>query len=285
MIRYPVDPDALVTAVDELSETWRARAKARQAAINALGRFEEASSIWSEVKSVFIKLQFNKCVFCETKLERGRHERIAFDLEHFRPKSSVETWPKAGVHPVTYGFPTGSAGAGYFWLAYDLQNYAAACKACNTNLKLNYFPVAGKRAAYPAATDLIAEQAFLCYPLGMTDADPEGLIGFDATVAIPASTDRSERARGEIIIDFFDLNRREGLQIERAMMISMFGSALRAVTDSHATAADEMLATNITSSANPHANCLRSFADLWNTDETKARAVHASCQEIVASIS
>lgn len=285
MIRYPVAPAAVADEVEKTVPGWRARAATRQAAVNALGRFSETSSIWSEVKPVFIKLQFNKCIFCETKLERGQHERIAFDLEHFRPKSSVEIWPKPGVHAVTYDFATGAAGAGYYWLCYDLENYAAACKACNTNLKLNYFPVAQLRAAYPAAMPhLLGEDPHLCYPIGTADLDPAKLIGFDATVAIPVGDTPRDRERGQVIIDFFDLNRREGLQTERATMIAMFGSALRAIANGYATAADVKLASKIGSPANPHANCLRSFEALWMSDPVKARAVHEACQEVVAEI-
>jgi len=284
MIRYDVRPDELEAAIRSEVPGWLERASLRTATLVEQCRYEERSSIWSEVKDVFMRLQHYKCIFCERKLETKKNGRIEFDLEHFRPKGSVAVWPD-GVRSVSiYDYNTGMASSeGYYWLAYDIENYAAACKACNTNLKLNFFPIAGERGL-PTTTvaELTAEKPFLCYPLGRMDEDPSDLITFTATTAIPAQPDGHGRRRGEMIIDFFDLNRRDGLHEERARMIAIFGPALRATSEGGGTAGEKALVQNIDSASQPHANCLRAFRRLWNTDRVTAEDVLDHCQILAA---
>jgi hypothetical protein len=263
---------------------WLERAGLRTATLVQQGRYEERSSIWSEVKDVFMRLQHYKCIFCERKLETRKFGRIEFDLEHFRPKSSVAVWPDGARSVSVYDYSTGSASPdGYYWLAYEIDNYAAACKACNTNLKLNFFPIASERGGPTSAVaDLAAERPFLCYPLCGLDEDPSDLITFTATTAIPAQPDGHGRRRGELMIDFFDLNRRDGLHEERARMIAIFGPALRATSAGGGTLGERTLAQNIDSPSQPHANCLRAFRRLWNSDRTAAEAVLDRCQVLAA---
>ena len=113
MIRYPITLAELEALVDAASPGWRAKAATRTAGFSAAGRYEEASSIWSQVKSAFMKLQHNKCAYCERALAAIDHGgSIEHDLEHFRPKSSVVIWPGGNE----FAFPTGAASsAGYFW--------------------------------------------------------------------------------------------------------------------------------------------------------------------------
>jgi hypothetical protein len=228
----------------------------------------------------------NKCVFCERQFENPEYGTIEFDVEHFRPKSSVEPWPDATRHPtLTYAFETGAVlASGYFWLAYDLQNYAASCKVCNTIFKLNFFPIAGTRGVTPAsATTLMIEKSFLCYPIGDIDADPESLVTFSATTAVPAASDGHDHWRGRIIIDFFGLNDREQLHRERARMIALFGGAMRAVKNGTATDDDRELIGQMHSPALPHAACVRAFKRLWATDPVTADLVYVECRKFAVS--
>ena len=286
MIRYPVTEAFLHNEIDAISGTWRTRAAARTATLVAAGRYSDGPPDWSDVKPAYMRAQHFKCVFCERKLET-RHGKIDFVVEHFRPKGSVEPWPGRGRGPSTpYPFPMGAASPlGYYWLAYEPWNYAASCKACNSSLKANFFPVAGPRLGAPATiAQLAQEQAYLCYPLGTADADPASLIRFEATTAVPAAAGGFERRRGEVIIDFFELNIRDSLHFDRAMMIVVFGGALRAIADGNATASDIALAGRITAPEYPHSNCLRSFNAAWQADPATGRRIYEKCQQIVADM-
>jgi hypothetical protein len=237
------------------------------------------------VKPAYILLQQNKCVFCERQLESPEYGRIEFDLEHFRPKSSVAAWPTAAPHAPSFSFPTGAAGTGYYWLAYDPQNYAASCKTCNSPLKANFFPVAGRRGAAGRTIDkLSAEKPFLCYPLGDLDEDPEKLVTFMATTAVPAARAGHRRRRGEVIIEFFQLNRRDMLHRERARLISILGTSLRALADGSGDDMDRTVVTNMQAAGVPHAGCLRAFDRLWRIDQTLGRDVLNACRAYAFSV-
>src|SRR5271155_4409363 len=235
MIRYATDFDDMEAQVEALGQNWLQRARRRTQKLIRLGRYYEKSSIWSEIKPILIRLQHNKCAFCERQLESVEYGTIEFDVEHFRPKGPVPSWPDPSRHPFAYDFETGEPSPlGYYWLAYDLRNYAICCKTCNTLLKANFFPILGLRAKCPANGDqLTSEQPLLCYPIGSLDCDPETLITFTATTAVPVAKSGYLRERARIIIDFFQLNRREQLHRERARMIVMLGQALIFLAQGH----------------------------------------------------
>src|SRR5689334_5351828 len=129
MIAVDVSVEKLEAAVDALDANWRRRAADRKAALIAAKKYAEASAIWSDIKPIFIEIQNRKCIFCERQFETPLYGRIEYDLEHFRPKSSVKGWPPRGRVPTHNNYPMGDVStAGYYWLAYDLFNYAASCK-------------------------------------------------------------------------------------------------------------------------------------------------------------
>ncbi len=282
MIRYDVSIASVEAAVDSTSPEWRANAAKRTAKFIKAKVYAEKSPMWSTVKPVFMAAQKNKCLFCERQFESELYGKIEFDLEHFRPKSSVMAWPVEGRHDYSYDFDLGSdASSGYYWLAYALSNYAASCKVCNSNLKSNFFPVANARTSAPG--DLKAEGAFLCYAIGSEDDDPESLVSFVATTAIPTAAAGDLRRRGQVMIDFFDLNKREELHRQRASMIILLGGALTNIATGNGDQADETLAERIVTSVFPHTNCLRSFRRLWDNDQEFARRVLTSCKLYYAS--
>lgn len=281
MIRYQTDGAKLLAGIAEIDTKWLSKAQKRTSKFVKAGAYSEKSSLWSRTKPVFMRAQWFKCVFCERQFENEQYGKIEFDVEHFRPKSSVLTWPSATLHPnLSYGFNTGDNSlAGYYWLAYDVENYAASCKACNSVLKSNYFPIASARGGVAASvSDLAAEQPFLCYPLGEIDSDPEDLITFVATVAMPKAAAGHMRDRGQIIIDFFDLNGREMLHRQRAQMISIFGSALSAKHAGTATAEDQQLIDQMGHPALPHAGCVRAFKHAFDADPPLGRNIFARCR-------
>jgi|SRR5262245_654869 len=178
MIRYPITLAELAARVDSERPGWQGRARDRTDGFIAAGQYSESSGSWSEIKAVYMTLQHDKCLYCERKLASPPYGTIEHDLEHFRPKSRVRAWPPESS-PFTFTFRTGAASAtGYFWLAYHLFNYGTACKACNSPLKSDYFPVPAGRGNVPAdpAALTAAEAPFLIYPIGDMDEDPETLM-------------------------------------------------------------------------------------------------------------
>lgn len=283
MIRYELDRSRLKANIEEVDRTWFDKAQRRTTEFLRLGRYEEGSSIWSAAKPAFMILQFNKCAFCERQFTRPDESRIEMDLEHFRPKGEVGAWTsdRAGK---PYPDDTGAASdTGYYWLAYDPANYLAACKICNSQYKHVHFPIAGPRCRKPG--DEIAlrdEMPYLAYPVGDADDDPEDLVTFTGTVARPAAATGWQHERGALIIDFFGLNSRDQLHVQRAEIIERFGGALAAVADGRASQSDRTYVRLMGNPIIPHASCLRAFGKLWQRDERGARRLYGACREMLA---
>lgn len=285
MIRYNVTPNNLEELVEEHKPGWLDRAATRTETFVDQRRYDESSSIWSEIKPVFIRIQGAKCIFCERALEGGPFGPIQHDLEHFRPKGSVKKWPKRG-HPIRYDFEMGSAArTGYYWLAYDLMNYATSCKSCNSTLKSNYFPISKPRGTPLDSVSRLTsrEKPFLCYPIGSVDEDPQKLITFDATTAVPVGRRGHKRRRGEVIIDFFSLNRRDDLHIERARMIASLGNALDLISMGRRVSKNQMIVNDVLSPIAPHSACSNSYFELWKSDQDRAYEVLDLCIDFLSS--
>jgi uncharacterized protein (TIGR02646 family) len=94
---------------------------------NGERKFEFDSAVYGgkTVKSALIRIQHNKCCFCESSLH-AQHG----DVEHFRPKGGWIQEEKDKLSEV-----------GYYWLAYDWDNMFLACQKCNQTFKKNYFPI------------------------------------------------------------------------------------------------------------------------------------------------
>ncbi len=115
-------------------------------------------SYWTEpdIKEALWDMHCGKCCYCERKRDMKRES----DVEHFRPKSEV-----AGEdHP------------GYWWLAYEWDNYLLSCKTCNQTYKKCHFPlIPGSPRAQGPNDDLNSEKPVLIDP---AKEDPERFIGF-----------------------------------------------------------------------------------------------------------
>ncbi len=279
MIRYAITARDLNARIDAHSASWRERAEARTASLVAAGRYDEGTSIWSEVKAVFMDVQFNKCIFCERQFEGEEFGRIEHDLEHFRPKSSVKRWP-TGRRAGLFDFPLGSPNTkGYFWLAYDLGNYAASCKVCNSTLKSNAFPIAGHRGipVENGRSLLNKEKPYLCYPIGRVDKDPEDILDFVGTVAVPRGRRGHKRRRAEVVIEFFKLNDRDQLHFERASELTLLGFALRKREADPDTERWSDFVEALIADSRSHAACKRAFMRRWSEErELAERLLHAA---------
>jgi hypothetical protein len=282
VIRHDCTFADIEAAVDKIDPAWREKAAARTEKFIEDGTYKEASAIWSTVKPVFMRIQRFKCIFCERQFENELYGKIEFDLEHFRPKSSVKSWPNAELHDYVYDFATGDANDnGYYWLPYALDNYAAACKVCNSGLKSNYFPILGPRRTTPGSTQ--SERQALCYPIGADDNDPAELVTFIATTAVPKAASGAKRRRGQIIIDFFDLNRREQLHRERAYMIILIGNSLAAIDSGIGDDGDDAVVAASVEPGHMHTACVLAYRQLWNSDPVFAKEVLRACKHYFAS--
>jgi hypothetical protein len=85
-----------------------------------------------------------KCAWCEKHFEWKRD----LDVEHYRPKAAVTRWEDSP--PLVTSVPPEQViiSDGYWWLAFDWNNYSLACAPCNQGWKRNLFPVRGARAPY-----------------------------------------------------------------------------------------------------------------------------------------
>lgn len=164
---------------------------------------------WNEgdVRGALYAMQGWVCAYCNCKLlhaDRG-------DVEHFRPK----------------GCGKGDKHSGYFWLAYDFENYFLACGICNTSYKGTRFPLepGGIHIEFEQRGQLETERRLLVNPAldpleewlrvdCMDDLTPvrarPGLTGL--------ALDRSEAS-----IDLFQLNLRIELIQERARAVAEAG--------------------------------------------------------------
>ena len=86
-------------------------------------RYRFKSDLWGELKDYLLRCFEGKCAYCEARIETVSHGEV----EHYRPKAKVE---EDENHP------------GYYWLAYEEENYFPACSKCNgARAKMNHFPI------------------------------------------------------------------------------------------------------------------------------------------------
>lgn len=192
-----------------LSNDWIQRANAliaQMAGVSTLQRariIKKNATLWSEIKEALWAAGGEKCWYSEVLLPVGQVE-----IEHFRPKGRL----------------SGEKFPGYWWLAFNWNNYRVASRLANTRRfdRLNrglrgkggYFPLqAGVRGSYvaaPPANDPLCvrcESPLLLDPVNASDVqlitfDQDGLPGpnpFYCT-AQPA-IDRVQRS-----IEFYSLD-------------------------------------------------------------------------------
>jgi hypothetical protein len=112
------------------------------------GKHFEGRELWKTAKHkealVGDLLSLTKCAWCE----RHREWRRELNVEHYRPKAEVTRWE--GSPPLVSNEPPRQVpvSSGYWWLAFDWNNYSLACDPCNQRWKRNLFPVRGSRAPY-----------------------------------------------------------------------------------------------------------------------------------------
>lgn len=142
--------------------------------------------LWTAHKTTFSRAQHGKCGYCEMFIAA---DPDGGDIEHYRPKAQItellddpETWG-AEVTGHNSRDPARPRHApivcerGYWWLAYDWENYLLACGTCNEKWKGNLFPIRGERRRAPTKKSCAGEDALLLNPYG--EIDPLEHLEFD----------------------------------------------------------------------------------------------------------
>lgn len=153
---------------------WAAKAQSARDAVAAKTTDAEKSAevnrhqdVWKDLKQLLANLSSKKCWFCESPNIRSDNA-----VDHFRPKNSVA---ECGTHQ------------GYWWQAFEWENYRFSCTYCNSRRKdieqgtsggkHDHFPLwdESKRARCPT-DDCDCEQPMLLDPCCATDP---ALLWFD----------------------------------------------------------------------------------------------------------
>jgi uncharacterized protein (TIGR02646 family) len=122
---------------ESLSQVWRDMAKQAKAELVAASDEEErkailkrlaSSKVWRDFYNLLPDRLKRKCWYCEA-------EEIRSDMpvDHFRPKNKVEDENQHN---------------GYWWLAFDWENYRCACTFCNSRRKFDETQ-GGKACRFP----------------------------------------------------------------------------------------------------------------------------------------
>lgn len=291
MIRYPITKQGLIDLIDAEKADWRTRADLRTEGFRSAGIYKEASNIWGEIKAVFMRLQGNKCAYCERELEGEAVGKIDHDVEHFRPKSNVKPWSPKKLTDLGINFTSPEKGKGYHLLPYHLFNYAVACKPCNSTLKSDRFPVSGPyKLTGDDPSKLKSEKHYLLFPIGDIDDDPETIIEFQGTSPKPVAKTGKKRNRALVTIEFFKLDdpvRRKFLYRDRAYVITALYTLLKDTIEG-TTAEKAAAKAEIQQLLQPglrHLNCARSFQRLFNKDANEAAEVFKAARKFLSTIS
>ena len=287
MVAYRISPGDLEQRIEAHAPGWLAKAKTRTDGFRTAGKYAEASTIWSQVKAVYITLQQGKCIYCERKLESiQRGGLIEQDVEHFRPKGNVSAWvPSESLTAagVTVS-PVPNNPIGYYLLPYHVLNYAAACKPCNSILKRDLFPISG---AYDFHLDDpregLRESPLLLYPIGDFDADPEALIEFYGPSPRAKASHGYARHRALVTIEFFELDEPadpNGLYHGRSLVIMAVFPLFREAMQTHGVPGVQQVIDELQLGL-PHLNCARSFGRLFIDDRPAAQSFYDSACALI----
>ncbi len=295
MIQYLISQQELEQQLEQEHPGWLDRAAKRIEKFERLGYYEESSSIWSEIKVVYMRIQHGKCAYCERQLEAEEYGRIEYDIEHFRPKRKVSHWELPSdlqnydIHITTPLLD--NTESGYHLLAYHPLNYCISCKTCNSTLKGNYFPIEGIHTVNGTDPEQLAsEKPLLLNPVGDFDDDPASLISFHGLSPMATGDSTYQKHRGLVTIALFHLDDlgRKYLFRERAHIIGKLYAYLEltelAVNQADRRLYEKLVEITIGKSA-PHTNCARSFQNLYMQDKHEARELVDFAATYLASIS
>jgi hypothetical protein len=166
------DQDIQAQRTQAAQEVQRYRNELAQGAPNP--KKPDFPNAWGRYKAAFAEAQHEKCGYCEVRVIAG----FPGDVEHFRPKGEIWALPD---NPDEWGEQRPSSASvegrkhitlsdlGYWWLAYEWDNWLLSCSACNAGWKGSFFPVAGAQRVLPPDPQA-PEQPLLLNPFD--DPDP-----------------------------------------------------------------------------------------------------------------
>ncbi len=282
--RNKIDLNYIETLINAHNSTWLNRAAERTATYKTAGKVTHSSHIWSEIKEVFMKIQGNKCAFCESELEGRTSGKGVHDVEHFRPKNRITKWQSSSeFDALGIAITDPAVSKGYHLLTYNLLNYSIACGPCNQALKRDRFPIKGdyNTDMENPSTESNAEIPLLLFPIGDVDIDCEDLISFDGAVPKTVAPNDLPFERAITTIDFFRIGRadeRGRLFLERCEKILSIDSILSEEDDP---ADYDDILKNMIADYSKHASCARSYVELLKNDKTKAAEVLKEAKQFV----
>ncbi|MEV7239090.1 hypothetical protein AB0N06_35915 [Streptomyces sp. NPDC051020] len=160
---------------------------------------KDHSDLWREVKEKLSEASHGKCWYCESKNTRSDNA-----VDHYRPKGKVA---EDANH------------SGYWWLAFDYQNYRYACTYCNSRRrhaesgsaggKQDHFPLAvGSFRAYGPNDSVDCEEPLLLDPCSVLDVsivwyDEEGKLALNTSMVLtdPLAMSRIDSSRVILHLD------------------------------------------------------------------------------------
>lgn len=171
MIQYtrPDEPDKFRTNLEKDREALRKAYGRRKKAVGEKKDTKPAiPDRWGDYKAYFSAAQARKCGYCEGKAVVGAHG----DVEHYRPKRAISILVNEGRELDHLGNVSGRTGddlgVGYWWLAYDWNNYLLSCGNCNQKWKKTFFPVSDIPRTVPPVRGA-AERVLLLNPFERKD--------------------------------------------------------------------------------------------------------------------
>jgi len=144
-----------------------------------------------DVRGALYAMHGRCCAFCQCKLPRNDRG----DVEHFRPKKEVTEAP---------------GHLGYWWLAYDFNNYLLSCRTCNQTCKRNHFKVepGASHFNFPDKNQMDQEKRMLLNPAEDEVESMMKLDFSDSHLPIKPSANISQRHKSKVkeTVDLFHMN-------------------------------------------------------------------------------
>lgn len=188
-----------------ISDEWLAKAAAALDTVKDLPvndrkeAIKKKSEVWRDLKDILGAASNGKCWYCESREVRSHNP-----IDHYRPKSAVD---ECSDHD------------GYWWLAFDWENYRFCCTYCNSALKdeddeevthgkQDHFPVLDEKKRAKNHTDNWKQETPLL--LDPWEAADTKLLYFDikgkAAEKFLEKTDSVKFLKAKTSIDTYNLN-------------------------------------------------------------------------------
>lgn len=170
---------------------------------------------WKNYKSDFSRMQHGRCGYCEQHIISTQPS----DVEHYKPKGHVSSLdPNNAGREVDYlsrvrdrkELLDQHIGTGYWWDAFEWDNYLLACRICNSGWKRNFFPIEGDPTLRTRPTRNVLENPLILNPFEEVDLSKHiGIDIKDRENAVGTVTGflRGKTPRGIATIETIGLNR------------------------------------------------------------------------------